>query len=299
MKSKNISVRLEGKALVLARSRSAEIVQGLPDISGEDGRYGFSKSWEWTHEIPTPENWDGATPIPVTFSVAADDSASFTFAGTTIFSQYKAGIHKVSKTVNLLPGFYKASMSFTNIDYDPPSGNVAALSWCISVGSANPVEPAFPLPPSNPPETPCPCGNNNEQDGAANFETTAGTQNLARARRFTARNNSISHSSAGKNTRLATTESCMSWNTDFGKFRGMAGVPAGSLEIFASEFSSDLGTPKCLEFNHPLNSWIATTVAGIGAGTRMLFCAIMSMMSWDVRTDCGNDSRRRAHLRLR
>jgi len=153
---------LEGKALVLARSRSAEIVQGLPDISGEDGRYGFSKSWEWTHEIPTPENWDGA----------------------------------------------------------------------------------------------------------ANFETTAGTQNLARARRFTARNNSISHSSTGKNTRLAATESCMSWNTDFGKFRGMAGVPAGSLEIFASEFSLDLGTPKCLEFNHPLNSWIATTVAGIGAGTQ-------------------------------
>ncbi len=247
-----------------ATTENSVVLAGEPDISDCDGRYGFTRSWEWIRQIPVPENWSGA-PVPVTLSVTADDSATLTMGGLSVSASYSGGPGEDETTGALKPGYYQARMSFTNIDYEPPEGNVAVLSWSISAGVSGTLVPEENPKPIR--EADCTCGD----------DDSGGTRPaVSRSRAASA----SSSSSAGRNTRLETKESHVRWRTDFGKFRGMGGVPAGALEITAHEFSSASATPAALEFSHPFNSWLVLPPSGVAANAQLkLFCG-GSCTSW-------------------
>ena len=247
-----------------ATTENSVVLAGEPDISDCDGRYGFTRSWEWIRQIPVPENWSGA-PVPVTLSVTADDSAMLTMGGLSVSASYSGGPGEDETTGALKPGYYQARMSFTNIDYEPPEGNVAVLSWSISAGVSGTLVPEENPKPIR--EADCTCGD----------DDSGGTRPaVSRSRAASA----ASSSSAGRNTRLETKESHVRWRTDFGKFRGMGGVPAGALEITAHEFSSASATPAALEFSHPFNSWLVLPPSGVAANAQLnLFCG-GSCTSW-------------------
>ena len=247
-----------------ATTENSVVLAGEPDISDCDGRYGFTRSWEWIRQIPVPENWSGA-PVPVTLSVTADDSAMLTMGGLSVSASYSGGPGEDETTGALKPGYYQARMSFTNIDYEPPEGNVAVLSWSISAGVSGTLVPEENPKPIR--EADCTCGD----------DDSGGTRPaVSRSRAASA----SSSSSAGRNTRLETKESHVRWRTDFGKFRGMGGVPAGALEITAHEFSSASATPAALEFSHPFNSWLVLPPSGVAANAQLkLFCG-GSCTSW-------------------
>ena len=247
-----------------ATTENSVVLAGEPDISDCDGRYGFTRSWEWIRQIPVPENWSGA-PVPVTLSVTADDSATLTMGGLSVSASYSGGPGEAETTGALKPGYYQARMSFTNIDYKPPEGNVAVLDWSISAGVSGTLVPEENPKPIR--EADCTCGD----------DDSGGTRPaVSRSRAASA----SSSSSAGRNTRLETKESHVRWRTDFGKFRGMGGVPAGALEITAHEFSSASATPAALEFSHPFNSWLVFPPSGVAANAQLkLFCG-GSCTSW-------------------
>ena len=247
-----------------ATTENSVVLAGEPDISDCDGRYGFTRSWEWIRQIPVPENWSGA-PVPVTLSVTADDSAMLTMGGLSVSASYSGGPGEDETTGALKPGYYQARMSFTNIDYEPPEGNVAVLSWSISAGVSGTLVPEENPKPIR--EADCTCGDD---------DSGGPPPAVSRSRAASA----SSSSSAGRNTRLETKESHVRWRTDFGKFRGMGGVPAGALEITAHEFSSASATPAALEFSHPFNSWLVFPPSGVAANAQLkLFCG-GSCTSW-------------------
>ena len=275
MKNKSASLEFSFVPRPAARSRAAvgtTVVEGTPDITGYDGRYGFSCSWNWKHYIAEPENWDGNR-IPVTLNVTADDSADFSLGGISVSAQFRGGPGHGTASGELNPGTYDASLFFTNIDYKPPEGNVAVLDWGVSVG-----EPGTVVPGDNPkplqPQT-CTCGEGDAGGPKPSSPSSPGTRSRAAAEA-----EAVSPSSAGRNTRLEATESYARWRTDFGKFRGLGGVPSGELEIAAHAFSSALATPAALELSHPLNSWLVFPESGVAANTQLKVFRGGSRTSW-------------------
>lgn len=272
MKRKSISLSYRFSPLSSCRSlgRSAG-ESSLPDISGYDGHYSFSCSWSWDHIIDTPENW-GGNPIPILISVSADDSATLSFGGTTVSSSYcrkTGGPVRESKSVLLNPGVYRASLSYQNIDYEPPEGNVASLDWAIASGQPETLIPEE----NNPPPTPPPCGCDDSDEGG-----TSPTGLVSRSRVFS--EFSGEHPSAGRNAQLSVDADGFCWQSDFGKFRGLGGIASGRLEILAHAFSEALASLDFLEFHHPLNSWLVRPESGISAGTQLKVFTGGAYSSW-------------------
>ena len=256
------------------RSRVSDSGSSPGDISGYDERYGFSCSWEWEYSIPIPENWDG-NPIPVELSVRADDLATLTLGAGSVSASYDK-VNRCpgenSAIVALMPGVYNASLEFTNIDYNPPSGNVAVLSYGISAGRAGTIVPADNS--EEPKECECSCGGGDEGGAVESSES-----------RFRARGNVSADSaevgsSAGKNSSLETNETFARWRTSFGAFRGLGGISSGALEILAYSVSEIMGTPADLEYRHPLASWLVVPENGVSAGAQFKHCTGASYTSW-------------------
>lgn len=272
MKRKSVSLSYRSVSLSPNRRQSDRSAtrSSLPDISGYDGRYGFSCSWTWKHIIDAPENWDGK-PISVSFSVSADDNATLSVGGTSISSSYSrdvGGPVPASGMALLNPGIYEVSLSYLNIDYKPPSGNVASLSWSVSSGRAGTL-----IPEKNDPPPPSLCDCDDSDKGGSEP-----TVQSARSRVFSAF--SGAHSSAGRNARLSVDADCFCWQSDFGKFRGLGGIASGRLEILAYAFSETLASPDFLEFRHPLNSWLVFPNEGISAGTQLKVFTGGAYTSW-------------------
>ena len=272
MKRKSVSLSYRSVSLSPSRRQSDRSAtrSSLPDISGYDGRYGFSCSWTWKHIIDAPENWDGK-PISVSFSVSADDNATLSVGGTSISSSYSrdvGGPVPASGMALLNPGIYEVSLFYLNIDYKPPSGNVASLSWSVSSGRAGTL-----IPEKNDPPPPSLCDCDDSDKGGSEP-----TVQSARSRVFSAF--SGAHSSAGRNARLSVDADCFCWQSDFGKFRGLGGIASGRLEILAYAFSETLASPDFLEFRHPLNSWLVFPNEGISAGTQLKVFTGGAYTSW-------------------
>ena len=253
----------------LADAGDSEYSETTPGYIGDcDPKFAFSRAWKWEVEVPTPENWDGR-PIPCTIMVGADDGATLSFAGASLTVPDVPGPQGGSRytektdTVNVYPGRYEATLSYYNISYNPPEGNVASLNYSISLGTLQEQTPPQNYEP--PPSVPCACRNSDE--GGETPESAPQSRTLSESS-----DESSAHSSAGRGTALETNHESAHWRTDFGVFRGLGGVPAGTLEILAYEFSDALATPAALEWNHPLGSWLQLPAGGIVAGTRFKVC---------------------------
>ncbi|MCD8298728.1 MAG: hypothetical protein LUD39_03095, partial [Opitutae bacterium] len=127
------------KNLKAARATEAEETITPGDISGHDGSRAFSCSWNW--DVYVSDDTTG------TMSVGADDMATLSFAGTSLSvpdtfgpqggSQYT----EKSTEITLSPGYYQATLTYSNIGYNPPEGNVASLTYTLPGGTEGKVVP--------------------------------------------------------------------------------------------------------------------------------------------------------------
>ncbi len=276
MKRKDISLEtriLPRSGLSLSRStgEASSVVSDTPgDISAYDGRYAFSCSWDWEVQLS-----EGGL---VSVSLTADDFATLSIGDLTVAAQYSGGPGTGQGSTTLPAGSYRASLRFTNIDYQPPSGNVAVLSYSL-LCNGNPVDGSGTAPDENAPQPPQNCGCEGA-DSDAGGASGASAAMFLRSSAGSGTRERVSSSSAGRNTRLVANETYAHWQTDFGKFRGLGGIPPGTLEILAYEYSDALGTPEMLEFSHPLNAWLVLPEDGIGAGSQLKVCTGGSYTSW-------------------
>ncbi|MBQ8722838.1 MAG: hypothetical protein IJY80_00950, partial [Opitutales bacterium] len=244
------------------------------DISGRDGRYGFSCLWETTIFVEEPDSWSGQK-VSGTMSVGADDIAKLSL-GDYVLSVPdvlgpQGGSRYTSKScdIELMPGCYGVSLEYENISYNPPAANIARLDFNISLGTEGELVPV-PNPPV-PRTVSCGCGSENTDRGALP-STALSVRERSRAVMFASEESEaeseVSSSSAGRNTRLEVTETYLHWRTDFGKFRGLGGIDSGELEIFEYDTEALPCSPESLEFSHPFDSWIAVPSGGIVAGSQ-------------------------------
>lgn len=125
---------------------------------------------------------------------------------------------------------------------------------------------------------PCPDNDNGEgengedpQEEPCACEENAGGSSSAPAPAVRSGRASMSpyaSSTAGKSVVTQTRKAEMIWRTNFGSFRGMTGLPQGLLEIVGRTFSSELWSPRALNYWHQMTNEIASAPStGIGANT--------------------------------
>lgn len=140
MKRKNTSLNF---ALSPTASRSPDSTyfsasaSGTPgDISGIDPQKAFSRLWTWEQRIPEPENWD-RNPVQGTITLGADDGATLKIGDTVVSvpdaygPQGGSPYTSKTQTIELYPGIYNVSLEYFNINYNPPSLNVARLDFSL------------------------------------------------------------------------------------------------------------------------------------------------------------------------
>ena len=279
MKRKNISLNCACLPKGVAASETDPIPDYVGDISDCDGRYGFSKAWNWTHQVSAPENWDGS-PLPVTLSVRADDSATLSLGAHSASAAYGDGKPgEKSAVFYLAPGFYAGRLQFTNIDYKPPSGNAAVLEFSVSTGAGGTGGATTLVPEENDPapeddECERRCGNADDAGGTPDPAAAAAAKHSRTSAEAGA-------SSAGRRARLETNASYARWTTSFGAFRGLGGIDGGALEILAYGFDAEkLASAATLEWAHPLNSWLVIPAGGIKANAQIKLFVGGSYTSW-------------------
>lgn len=259
MKRKNISLNYSLRSR--AESVSPLIVSSIPgDIRGCNPKQGFSRSWTWKRRIPQPEHWRPGETVTGTVFLGADDGASLSIAGHsfTVPENNKYGPQggspytSISRRIELLPGIYEVTLSYFNINYNPPSLNVARLDFSLPGEDLEEIIPEEND--SEPEESACECSG--KDDGGAPSKPQAQPVRLRMLVAKAPLAESISSSSAGRNTRLNVNETYAHWQTDFGKFRGLGDIPSGRLEILAYASKAELATPAMLEWRHPLNAWL-------------------------------------------
>ena len=283
MKRKDIFLNLSlVRSVFSGRLRSGSgdgaLVSEPGDISDCNPREAFSRDWEWEVSVPEPEEWDGGQ-ISCDLSVGADDIATLEFAGEVLCvpdvlgPQGGSPYRSKSATIYIFPGLYSAKLHYENIGYNPPELNVARLDFEISVGGAGTPEAVTLIPSDNlknpAGEKACGCGDDELPGGLrpAGFCSRAVFE--------------ASSSSAGRGTRLEANETYAHWQTSFGVFRGLGGVPAGSLDILLHAFDvSSVAHPKVLEFAHPVNSWLVIPDGGISANVHFKVYTGSRGVSW-------------------
>ena len=165
------------------------------------------------------------------------------------------GYHSSTGGAQLPSGSYTWSVSQTNIDYDPPSGNVSVCNYKIDVV---PTEPG-----GKEKTDPCDCEGDTCNGDGGGAPPSSNTLHSLRAGDAPA-----GYSSAGCSVTSEITESLMYWSCNFASFRGLGSMPAGRVELRAEDSVSGLQHPSALAFNHPLSSYLEVPVGGIVAGSR-------------------------------
>ncbi|MEG2809902.1 MAG: sugar-binding protein, partial [Akkermansia sp.] len=163
--------------------------------------------------------------------------------------------HSSTGGAQLPSGSYTWSVNQTNINYDPPSGNVSVCNYKIDVV---PTEAGGKKKPD-----PCDC-----EGDTCNGDGGDDPPSRSMRRSSQAGNVPAGYSSAGSSVTSEITESLMYWSCNFGSFRGLGSLPAGRIELRAKDSVSGLQNTSALAFNHPLSSYLAVPAGGIVAGTR-------------------------------
>ncbi|MEG0837120.1 MAG: hypothetical protein RSF35_04235, partial [Akkermansia sp.] len=245
------------KCYVLAkRTRSTEPQTIHESISEGPPSNGFHKNYNWNikvGEIPASEN-PSPEPVPVSATLSVDDLGTFSMGSLSIElgpqgpSGGSAG-QSGSAEGELPPGFYSASLSYDNIDYDPPSGNKAYMDFTLNVTPVKIVPDENPDDPCDCDECDCDCDCNNEDgEGGDDSGPTSGGMSSASG----GGTPPGSSSSAGLNVRASSNNTNMLWQVNFGTFRGLGGVPNGMLEIATENFSPSLWSIRLLKYSHPM-----------------------------------------------
>ena len=205
------------------------INQGLSrTAAGED-----AIQLSYSHEAPanlsdvmTPINrnfqlpMEGA-PHTVTAAGSVDDAVSMTIDGITKTSESGAP-HPFELTIDgLSRGLHSVSIVHTNINYDPPSGNISMIG-----GSAGPCPPVGIVPDENEKKKDCDCDCGDGDEG--------GDPPASDGRSFSlSAGDDWGSSSAGSNMIREAELRYMRWAASFGVFRGLGGIPGGKLELMA------------------------------------------------------------------
>nr|MCR5184135.1 hypothetical protein [Opitutales bacterium] len=155
MKKKDISLEtdfLSRARGVRARTmdfQSAVTTEIPGDISAFDPQKAFSCKWNWLRLIPEPENYEPGQKVTGTVSLGADDAATLKIGDfkLSVPDNYgpQGGSPYTSKSVSVdfVPGIYAVSLEYFNINYNPPSQNVARLDFSLpgeDVGEIVPVD---------------------------------------------------------------------------------------------------------------------------------------------------------------
>ncbi|MEG2236738.1 MAG: hypothetical protein RRY13_03680 [Akkermansia sp.] len=162
--------------------------------------------------------------------------------------------HSSTGGAQLPSGSYTWSVNQTNINYDPPSGNVSVCNYKIDVV---PTEAGGKKKPD-----PCDC-----EGDTCNGDGGDDPPSRSMRRSSQAGNVPAGYSSAGSSVTSEITESLMYWSCNFGSFRGLGSLPAGRIELRAKDSVSGLQNTSALAFNHPLSSYLAVPAGSIVAGT--------------------------------
>lgn len=233
--------------------------EGIGNISGEKASQGFGKNWSWMVSIPAKDPSNPTSEArECSMMVGADDLAKLEIAGqvlelTSRGPQGGGPYEEKHSSFSLAPGIYEASLSYSNIDYDPPEKNVAILAFGLSVEEESiPEEQVVPtddVPTST--KNPCPCDECSTENagGYPGVEEFATVQGKSRSRLLPLQSSS---SSAGSQVVNTADHNNMFWSSNFGIFRGMAGIPSGFLEIVVHQMSPEAYHVSSLKFNHPL-----------------------------------------------
>lgn len=219
---------------------------------------------------PKTTPWQGYVKIEESktyqIKVGADDYGSFTLGGQTS-SLTEPGQYRESapKEVYLEKGWHPASLSHTNIDYNPESGNVARFdSYLDDVQVV-----LYDIVPKKNKPVVCKKGcdgkevcedPNNPNNGTSSSSSPSSARMSARLA-----NSTVAGSSAGTSVSADATQTSLYWQCSFGVFRGLPGVPGGLLEMVEEDFGNRLWTPAGLLFRHAMHSALLKPAAGLSA----------------------------------
>lgn len=160
--------------------------------------------------------------------------------------------HTSTGGAQLPSGTYSWEVNQTNIDYQPPSGNISICNYSIDVV---PTEPGGREKPE-----PCPCeGDSCNNDGGSPTGSYARSSGNSATGGF---------SSAGCSVNAESTATLMYWSCNFGAFRGLGSIPSGRVELRGEESVAGLQSPVSLAYSHPLASYLDVPEGGVTAGSR-------------------------------
>lgn len=155
---------------------------------------------------------------------------------------------------NLKSGSYTLHVEQSNIDYDPKDKN---LSICDYAFEAH-VDKEGPPPAGGKKKPGCDC---------CSFDGNGAGCPPPPTRRFRSAASVFGNtSSGGENAQAISDASLMYWGADFGHFRGLGGIPTGSIELLATDSTDGLNHPHALCYDSMLASFLDIPEGGILAG---------------------------------
>lgn len=161
---------------------------------------------------------------------------------------------KESGEFTLKSGDYTLHVEQSNIDYDPPQNNISVCDYSFEAH----VDKEGPAPKGGKKKPSCDCCNFDGEGGGCPPAPTGRARSTAPAFGNT--------SSGGENAQATSNASLMYWGADFGHFRGLGGIPTGSIELLATDSTEGLNHPHALCYDSMLASFLDIPQGGIVAG---------------------------------
>lgn len=276
-----------------------------PASAGKGARSGaepYSDSDSWYITVPECRS------ATISAVLGADDLATLSVGNLSLElgprGQYGGGTYsEVSGSAAISPGAYRVETTYSNISLPEGVPNVARFRCDITLnvdGEEIAPEPVGIIPvdeedegggqscpqtcDAQDPQSDCGCekdengaGDNGEPETDTDCGGNAGAAGAPAAAVAMAADTeggaatAGSSSGAGRKVTVRGGLQDMLWRMNFATFRGMAGVPDGSLEIRAREFTATLCSPAALAFNHPFDTQVLASGGTKGKPLRGAF----------------------------
>ena len=161
---------------------------------------------------------------------------------------------KESGEFTLKSGEYTLHVEQNNIDYDPPENNISVCDYKFEAH----IDKEGPATAGGKKKPTCDCCNFDGQGGGCPPPPAGRSRSAAPVFGNT--------SSGGENAQAISDASLMYWGADFGHFRGLGGIPTGSIELLATDSTDGLNHPHALCYDSMLASFLDIPEVGIVAG---------------------------------
>ena len=161
---------------------------------------------------------------------------------------------KESGEFTLKSGEYTLHVEQSNIDYDPPENNISVCDYEFEAH----IDKEGPATAGGKKKPDCDCCNFDGQGGGCPPPPAGRSRSAAPVFGNT--------SSGGENAQAISDASLMYWGADFGHFRGLGGIPTGSIELLATDSTDGLNYPHALCYDSMLASFLDIPEVGIVAG---------------------------------